>query len=306
VNKCLEMYLRCFTSQNPKAWSKLLPWAELWYNTAFHTSIGMCPFRAVYGRDPPMLIKYDSSPLDPPSLQTLLQERDKVLALLKENLSKAQQTMKKFADSKRRVLEFQVGDHVLVKLQPYRQYSIALQRNQKLGLRYFGPFQIIAKIGPVAYKLLLPPTAKIHPVFHVSALKPCKGEHNVHYLPLPLTTNELGPILMPQTIIQSRVILQQQQQIPQVLVQWEGLPRSAATWENWSEFQDNYPNLNLEDKVSFNGGSNVMIEINHEGTKDKIIELEANHTNGQVAIDPPLVQIRRSVRERKENRKYSD
>lgn len=140
----------------------------------------------------------------------------------------------------------------------------------------------------------------------MSALKPCKGEHNVHYLPLPLTTNELGPILMPQTIIQSRVILQQQQQIPQVLVQWEGLPRSVATWENWSEFQDNYPNLNLEDKVSFNGGSNVMIEINHEGTKDKIIELEANHTNGQVAIDPPLVQIRRSVRERKENRKYSD
>lgn len=165
-----------------------------------------------------MLIKYDSSPLDPPSLQTLLQERDKVLALLKENLSKAQQTMKKFADSKRRVLEFQVGDHVLVKLQPYRQHSIALRRNQKLGLRYFGPFQIIAKIGPVAYKLLLPPTAKIHPVFHVSALKPYKGEHNVHYLPLPLTTNELGPILMPQTIIQYRVILQQQQQIPQVLV----------------------------------------------------------------------------------------
>lgn len=63
-----------------------------------------------------MLIKYDNSPFDPPSLQMLLQERDTVLALLKENMSKAQQTMKKFADSKRRVLEFQGGDHALVKL----------------------------------------------------------------------------------------------------------------------------------------------------------------------------------------------
>lgn len=48
-----------------------------------------------------------------------------------------------------------------------------------------------------------------------------------------------------------------------------------------------------------------MIEINHEGTKDKIIELEANHTNGQVAIDPPLAQVRRNTQERKENIKYS-
>jgi hypothetical protein len=56
LNKCLEMYLRCFTYENPKSWVKALPWAEFWYNSAFHTSIGMTPFKALYGRDPLTLI----------------------------------------------------------------------------------------------------------------------------------------------------------------------------------------------------------------------------------------------------------
>jgi hypothetical protein len=58
LNKCLEMYLRCFTGNNPKSWARLLPWAEYWYNTAFQNSIAMTPFKAVYGRDPPSLIRY--------------------------------------------------------------------------------------------------------------------------------------------------------------------------------------------------------------------------------------------------------
>jgi hypothetical protein len=72
--------------------------------------------------------------LDPPNLQKLLTGRDELLLHLKANLAKAQAFMKIFADKKRRVLEFQVGDLVLVKLQPYRRYSVAFRKNQKLGL----------------------------------------------------------------------------------------------------------------------------------------------------------------------------
>ncbi|GAU31857.1 hypothetical protein TSUD_114680 [Trifolium subterraneum] len=162
VNKCVEMYLRCFVGQAPQKWSKLLDWAEFWYNTAYQCSIGMTPFKVVYGREPPIIIKYDSATAVSPSLQSLLTERDQTLQLLKANLHRAQQIMKKYADSKRRFAEFQVGDMVLVKLQPYRQHSIALHQNQKLGLRYFGPFPVIQKVGSMAYKLLLPPSAKIH------------------------------------------------------------------------------------------------------------------------------------------------
>ena len=76
VNLCLEMYLCCFTNQSPNSWSKLLPWAELWYNTSFQHCIGITPFKVVYGRDPPPIIKYDTAENDPPSLQALLLERD--------------------------------------------------------------------------------------------------------------------------------------------------------------------------------------------------------------------------------------
>ena len=63
--KYLEMFLRCFTFQNLRAWFKALPWVELWYNTAFHNSIGMTPFKVVYGRDPHTLTHYSYSLEDP-------------------------------------------------------------------------------------------------------------------------------------------------------------------------------------------------------------------------------------------------
>lgn len=68
-----------------------------------------------------------------------------------------------------------MGDLVLVKLQPYRQHSVVLKRNQKLGLRYFGPFKVTKKIGTVVYELHLLTTTRIHPVFHISLLKPFHG-----------------------------------------------------------------------------------------------------------------------------------
>lgn len=178
----------------------------------------MTPFKAVYGRDPPVLIKYEAQPADPPSLQSLLTERDMLLAHLKGNLNRAQQIMKRYADTKRRFCEFNIGDLVLVKLQPYRQHSATLRKNQKLGLRYFGPFLVLERIGQVAYKLLLPSTAKTHPVFHVSALKPCQGDHSTQYFPLSLLTTEQWPLLSPVAILQSRKLLQGDESIDQVLV----------------------------------------------------------------------------------------
>lgn len=83
--------------------------------------------------------------------------------------------MKHQADKKCSHVEFQLGGQVLLKLQPYRQSSVALQKYQKLGSCYFGSFSMLAKTGSVAYKLSLPSTAKLRPIFHVSQLKPFHG-----------------------------------------------------------------------------------------------------------------------------------
>jgi len=79
--------------------------------------------------------------------------------------------MKLQPDKKRRDIHLEVGDLALVKLQPYRQSFVALRKNQKLSLRYFGPFVVLEKIGKVAYRLLLPESAEIYPIFHISLLK---------------------------------------------------------------------------------------------------------------------------------------
>ena len=79
--------------------------------------------------------------------------------------------MKEQADSKHQEVQWSVGDLRYVKLRPYRQTSLARRTNEKLGPRFYGPFKILQKIGPVAYKLELLATEHIHPVFHMSLLK---------------------------------------------------------------------------------------------------------------------------------------
>lgn len=181
----------------------------------------MIPFKVVYGRDPPALLQVAVTDDLPRDLYQQLRQRDDVLCVLKSNLVKAQERMKRFADRKRTEVHFDVGDRVFVKLQPYRQHSVALRKHHKLALRYFGPFTIEQKIRLVAYKLKLPESARIYPVFHVSLLKRCDSPTTVPYIPLPLLTEMEGPILHPLAILDNRTVHQQGQWVPQVLVQWD-------------------------------------------------------------------------------------
>ena len=91
--------------------------------------------------------------------------------VIQQQLHRARQLMKDQADKKRSFRQFQVGDQVFLKLQPYIQTSVAPRANHKLSYKFYRPFPIIAKINEVAYKLQLPPDATVHPVFHVSMLR---------------------------------------------------------------------------------------------------------------------------------------
>lgn len=134
-------------------------------------SIQCTPFTALYGRDPPSLIKCEKGSTNVANLEDSLLERDAVLDNIKAHLLRAQQRMKTQEDAKWRELVLEVGDMVYLKLQPYWQKSLSHRLFCKLAARFYEPYEVLEKIGSMAYKLLLPPTARIHNVFHVSQLK---------------------------------------------------------------------------------------------------------------------------------------
>jgi len=108
-------------------------------------------------------------------------------SLIHHQLGRAKNRMKTQADKSRTERSFSVGTWVYLKLQPYVQSSVAARANQKLAYRFFGPYQIIDKIGSVAYKLKLSDSSSIHPVFHVFQLKlAVPVTHDVQPLPSSL------------------------------------------------------------------------------------------------------------------------
>ncbi|PNX94328.1 Ty3/gypsy retrotransposon protein, partial [Trifolium pratense] len=258
VNKVLQQYLRCFVHDKPNQWEQFLHWAEWHYNTAIHTSTGLSPFQIVYGRPPPALADYIPGSSSIQAIDATLIDRDMMLQNLKNKLQKAQAIMKEQADQHRIPHKFKVGDLVFVKLRPYRQNSVMGRRIHKLSKRFYGPFKLIKAIGDVAFELELPPTSRIHPVFHVSQLKPCFDETSE---PLDLPLEALGnqPVIKPLAVLDWKQ--NESGEFVEVLIQWEGLFPEDATWEKYQEIQSTYPTFDLEDKVNFDGTWDVTNQV---------------------------------------------
>lgn len=152
-------------------------------------------------------------------------------------------------------MNFEVGGWVLVKLRPRRQTTVTGSKYSKLAKRFYDPFQVIQWIGVVAYKLELPPTSKIHPVFHCCLLKPFQFQSTTTdpSLELPALLEDNQPLTILDTkweqTASGRQLL--------VLVQWTGLLPEDTSWEKWENLKEDY---NLEDRVVLEAWRDVMNE----------------------------------------------
>uniref|UniRef100_A0A2N9FC87 RNA-directed DNA polymerase n=1 Tax=Fagus sylvatica TaxID=28930 RepID=A0A2N9FC87_FAGSY len=243
VNRSLEQYLRAFASDKPQQWVDWLPLAEFWFNTNYHTSTHTSPFEALYGYPPPTLMEYIPGTTKVEAVEDHLSQRQQAISLLKTNLAAAQERMKLQTDKHRQERVFQVGDWVYLRLQPFKQRSMH-QKMGKLAPKFYGPYQILQRIGAVAYKLDLPTDARIHPVFHVSCLKMKLGQS---ILPLPqLPPMDAGGQLTPEPaqVLHSRNInTRRHKGGTEVLVQWTGTSKADATWESLHQLQKQFPHL---------------------------------------------------------------
>ena len=201
----------------------------------------------VYGRDPPSLLWFEDGSTTNNELEDMLRSRDAILKDAKAHLIKAQEQMKNNADKKHRDLEFDVGSSVYLKLRPYRQSSLSKAFCQKLAAKYYGPFQVLERIGQVAYRLQLPLECKIHPVFHVSQLKPVLGKnHTVTSLPVLLEENEEF-VLQPELLQSVRYDAEGHLE---ALIKWKGLPIHENAWMRVRDIAREFPYFELEDKLS--------------------------------------------------------
>ncbi|CAL5400001.1 unnamed protein product [Camellia sinensis] len=167
----LENMLRICVLDLKGNWDEHLPLVEFAYNNSYQASIGMAPYEALYGRrcrSPLCWTEVRDRKLLGPEIVQIASEK---IQLIQQRIRTAQSRQKSYADTRRRDLEFQVGDHVFLKISPTREV-IRFRKCGKLNPRYIGPFEILERIGPVAYRLALPPElSNIHNVFHVSMLR---------------------------------------------------------------------------------------------------------------------------------------
>jgi hypothetical protein len=181
-NRTLEEMLRAYVSYEQDDWDEHLAAAELAHNCAEHASTGFSPYYLNHGHHPQLPIDEAVKEINVsnnPTAAGRIQQLHDSITRAKSALLKAQQRQAQYADRSRRELVFKVGDQVLLSTE-----HLALKdkdRTQKLTSKFIGPFSITRGVSSVAYELTLPPSFRIHPVFHVSKLRALKSSTAAEY-----------------------------------------------------------------------------------------------------------------------------
>ncbi|GJR18690.1 putative reverse transcriptase domain-containing protein [Tanacetum coccineum] len=219
----LEDMLQACVMDFGKGWDRHLPLIEFSYNNSYHTSIKAVPFEALY---------------------EIVRETTEKIIQIKHRLQASRDRQRSYADKRRKPLEFQVGDKVMLKVSPWKGV-IRFGKRGKLNPRYIGPFKILAKVGTVAYRLELPEQlSHVHSTFHVSNLKKCLSDEP---LAIPLdeihVDDKLNFIEEPVEIMDREVKHLNQSRITIMKVHWNSRRGPDYNWEREDQMQKKYPHL---------------------------------------------------------------
>lgn len=163
--------LRCCTIEFEGNWEKFLSLVEFSYNNSYQTSIKMAPYEELYGRNCKTLLYWSKLSEKKIFGADLVHETKEKLRVIQDCLKVASDSQKSYTDLKKKDIEFQVGDKMFLKVLPWKKV-LRFGRKGKLSSRFIGPYEIIERIEPVAYRLALSSELdKIYNVFHVLMLR---------------------------------------------------------------------------------------------------------------------------------------
>ena len=176
-----------------------------------------------------------------PELVQITSEKMKVVC---DNLKIARDRQKSYADNHRRDVRFEIGDRVFLKISPWKGV-LRFRRRGKLSPRFIGPYEVVSKVGPVAYRLKLPPElSRIHDTFHVSMLtKYILDSSHVLREQLVQLKENLTYEETPVQIVDRKEQVLRSKVIPLVKVLWRNHERETATWESEAQMRRQYPQL---------------------------------------------------------------
>ncbi|KAK6138509.1 hypothetical protein DH2020_027748 [Rehmannia glutinosa] len=204
----------------------------------------MAPYEALYGRkcrSPLYWSEVGEKKILGPEL---VEQTVQMIGKIRDKIKVAQDRQKSYADRRRKDLQFDVGEKVFLKVAPMKGV-IRFGEKGKLKPRFIGPFQILERIGDLAYQLALPPNlSSVHNVFHVSMLRKYVHDpsHVVNYTILDINKDQTYEEA-PEAILERNIHKLRNKDVALIKVQWKGHGSNEATWEREEEVRAKYPDF---------------------------------------------------------------